>query len=376
MTVYYNNLQVLTYTGDIVNTVFGGNPMVYWGFTASTGGASNFHQFCLDVSDVTVDTTNMITENETCDLSNGSISGISISGGLTPYQWTWNGNPSLNLDTFNIEGGNYQLNVTDGMGCSTNAVITVGDFSAPEIDTSSLVLKNEDCGQENGFIENIVVQSVADTLSYFWNGIASDSLNLNNLSQGSYQLIVLDNNGCRDTLNLSLVDTNYHQIDIGYNTLVLEADEPIDFFETSNDTSVIWNWTFGDDSTSNLSDPTHTYYYAGTYTICLVASNQYGCSDTACIELELEPAEIVVPNIFTPNGDLTNDLFEIKGINDRFGLRIYNRWGNILYDQNPYENNWDGLNLKGNVVHTGTYYYILTNELEDIKRNGSFVLQR
>ena len=46
-----------------------------------------------------------------------------------------------------------------------------------------------------------------------------------------------------DTLNLSLVDTNYHQIDIGYNTLVLEADEPIDFYETSTDSSVIWNWT-------------------------------------------------------------------------------------------------------------------------------------
>ena len=118
------------------------------------------------------------------------------------------------------------------------------------------------------------------------------------------------------------------------------------------------------------------YNYAGTYTICLVASNQYGCSDTSCVELELEPAEIVIPTIFTPNGDLTNDLFEIKGINDRFGLRIYNRWGNILYDQKPYENNWDGLNMKGNNVINGTYYYILTNELEEIERNGSFVLQR
>ena len=74
--------------------------------------------------------------------------------------------------------------------------------------------------------------------------------------------------------------------------------------------------------------------------------------------------------------DLTNDLFEIRGINDRFGLRIYNRWGNILYDQKPYENNWDGLNMKGNNVINGTYYYILTNELEEIERNGSFVLQR
>ena len=127
-------------------------------------------------------------------------------------------------------------------------------------------------------------------------------------------MIVLDNNGCRDTLDLSLVDTNYHQIDIGYNTLVLEAGEPIDFYEITNDTSVIWNWDFGDDSTSNLSEPTHMYNYAGTYTICLVASNQYGCTDTACVELELEPAEIVIPTIFTPNGDLTNDLFEKESI--------------------------------------------------------------
>ena len=83
MTVYYNNLQVLTYNGDIVNTVFGESNGIL-GIYRFNGGASNFHQFCLDVSDVTVDTTNMITENETCDLSNGSISGISISGGLVP----------------------------------------------------------------------------------------------------------------------------------------------------------------------------------------------------------------------------------------------------------------------------------------------------
>ena len=51
------------------------------------------------------------------------------------------------------------------MGCTTNAIIT-GIFQL-RIDTTNLILKNEDCGQENGFIENILVQSVADTLSYF-----------------------------------------------------------------------------------------------------------------------------------------------------------------------------------------------------------------
>ena len=348
--------------------------MVYWGFTASTGGASNFHQFCLDVPDVSIDTTNMITESETCDLINGSISGIAINGGITPYQWTWNGNSSINLDTANLEGGTYQLNVTDGMGCTTNTTITVNDIAAPEIDTANLLLSNEDCGQDNGSIQQIGISSNADTLTYYWNGVVSDSLNLYDLSEGSYQLIVIDNNNCSDTLNLNIVDTNYHQIDIGYSAFVLEADEPIDFYETSIDSSTVWFWTFGDDSTSVLNEPTHTYSYAGIYTICLVASNQFGCSDTACVDIELEPAEIIIPNIFTPNGDLVNDKFEIQGINDRFGIRIFNRWGNLLFEEKPYLNQWDGINNNGSLLNNGTYYYILTNEIDEVKRNGSFML--
>ena len=54
MQVFYNNILVLNYTGDIINNVFNGNSMVYWGFTASTGGASNFHQFCIDTPDLLI----------------------------------------------------------------------------------------------------------------------------------------------------------------------------------------------------------------------------------------------------------------------------------------------------------------------------------
>ncbi len=117
MNVYYNNFLVLSYTGDIINNVFNGNPMVYWGFTASTGGASNFHQFCIDVPDLIIDSSNLIIEGEKCDQENGSIFGINISGGINPYSWTWNNTNSISLDTFNLNGGNYNLQITDGMGC-------------------------------------------------------------------------------------------------------------------------------------------------------------------------------------------------------------------------------------------------------------------
>ena len=217
MNVYYNNFLVLSYVGDIINNVFNGNPMVYWGFTASTGGASNFHQFCIDVPDLTIDSSNLIIESEKCDQENGSIFGINISGGMNPYNWTWNNINSLNLDTFNLNGGNYNLQITDGMGCLASHSFHVPDLSGPFIDSSNLILKNEDCGKGNGSISNISINSVADSLQFFWNNLLNDSINIENLSANNYQLVVIDNFNCSDTMNFIIIDTNYHNISIGYN---------------------------------------------------------------------------------------------------------------------------------------------------------------
>ena len=377
--VYYNNLMVLTYTGDIINNVFSGDPLVYWGFTASTGGASNFHQFCLDVPDVIIDNSNLVLEDEKCDLQNGSITGLNISGGIPPYSWTWNGNNSLNTDTSNLVSGNYSLDVIDGLGCATAQTFIIDDLAAPIIDTSNLILKNEDCGQQNGAIQNLNIISNADSLQYFWNGILNDSLDINNISANNYQLIAIDNNNCSDSVIFIIYDTNYHNILVGYYALSLEVDEPIDFYETmtlDSSISTNWSWTFGDGSTSNLSNPRHSYAYSGEYTICLNSTNEYNCSDSNCITIELLPVEIIVPNIFTPNSDNINDEFEIIGINDRYQIQIFNRWGQIVFEQNPYNNNWEGINVNGQPLNNGVYYFLLKNTAENIEKKGNFRLTR
>ncbi|MFL2585105.1 MAG: lectin-like domain-containing protein [Parvicellaceae bacterium] len=379
LNVYYNNLMVLTYSGDIINNVFGGDPLVYWGFTASTGGASNFHQFCLDVPDVIIDNSNLVLEDEKCDQQNGSITGLNITGGIPPYSWTWNGISSINTDTSNLESGNYSLDVIDGLGCATAQTFIIEDLAAPVIDSSNVFLKNEDCGQQNGYIQNLSIISNADSLQYFWNGILNDSLDINNVSANTYQLIAIDNNNCSDSVTFIISDTNYHNILVGYYALSLAVDEPIDFYETmtlDSSVSTTWSWTFGDGDTSNLSNPTHTYAYSGEYTICLRSSNEYNCSDSNCITIELLPNEIIVPNIFTPNGDNTNDQFEIQGINDRFQIQIFNRWGQLVFEQNPYSNNWEGINKTGQPLNNGIYYYLLKNKVENVEKNGNFRLTK
>jgi gliding motility-associated-like protein len=78
------------------------------------------------------------------------------------------------------------------------------------------------------------------------------------------------------------------------------------------------------------------------------------------------PCEINIPEAFTPDGDNTNDLFIIPGIEDKPGnkLTFFNSWGNVVYYAEGYDNTWNGTANRGIVVGdtklpTGTYYYIL-----------------
>jgi gliding motility-associated-like protein len=77
-------------------------------------------------------------------------------------------------------------------------------------------------------------------------------------------------------------------------------------------------------------------------------------NNVAATVQEVNP--LVIPNIFTPNGDGKNDVFEIPGLNtySENELTIINRWGSNVYQKTNYQNDWAGQGLP-----EGTYYYLL-----------------
>lgn len=69
---------------------------------------------------------------------------------------------------------------------------------------------------------------------------------------------------------------------------------------------------------------------------------------------------IVIPNTFTPNGDGCNDVWNIKSLIDFPDciVRIYTKYGNLIYQSRGYSRPWDGT-VNGSAVPVGTYYYII-----------------
>lgn len=120
-----------------------------------------------------------------------------------------------------------------------------------------------------------------------------------------------------------------------------------------------WTWDFGDGQSSTQQNPTNNYNGSGTYTVTLTATNANGCSDTAqSIITVLEG--ILIPNVFSPNGDGTNDEFYIpnSGLKE-YKIEIYDRWGVKIFESEAPSIHWDGHSTSGMPCTDGTYYYIL-----------------
>jgi large repetitive protein len=87
-------------------------------------------------------------------------------------------------------------------------------------------------------------------------------------------------------------------------------------------------------------------------------------NDTVADWLDTDECDVIVPEGFSPNGDGVNDFFVINNPDGKtIKLTVYNRWGNIVYQADDYQNNWDGTATKGLVIGTelpdGTYFYII-----------------
>lgn len=127
------------------------------------------------------------------------------------------------------------------------------------------------------------------------------------------------------------------------------VDAPLELiFETTNNTSTSFQHT---NSLSGL--------FVGCYAVTVVDSlgNESVFSNISCLET---CPEYELPNVFTPNNDGANDLFIPVNYRfiERIDLKVFNRWGQLVFATEDPNINWDGTNTNGTKLHDGTYYYV------------------
>ncbi len=296
-------------------------------------------------------------------ICNGLSTNLNASGGQS-YSWS----PASGLSNTAIpnpvatptSSTTYTVTVTDVNGCSATDDVAIGIFPSPSVSFSANL--NNGC---EPLTVNFTDNTTPAIQSWQWNfGDPSSSSNTSTVqnpshifvSPGTYNvtLAVTTSDGCQGTYTHSNMITVYPNPTASFTPqpLFCTTDYPINFIDGSSN-AYSWSWNFGDGATSIEQNPSHPYSQIGYHTVWLVVETNKGCIDSTSKEILI--FNIKIPNVFTPNGDGSNDYFVITGIEyvPNCQLMIFNRWGKKIYESSDYKNDWDG----GNSAD-GVYYYI------------------
>jgi gliding motility-associated-like protein len=122
-------------------------------------------------------------------------------------------------------------------------------------------------------------------------------------------------------------------------------------------------WLSDNDTLSTSLLPKIIGDKAGEICYTLTVISPIGCviTNEECVIVEGEPLKL--PNLFTPNGDGYND--ELKVLNSDgkvVSIVIYNRWGELVFQEEHYQNDWAGLSRSGRSLSSGTYFVVMKDK--------------
>ncbi len=165
---------------------------------------------------------------------------------------------------------------------------------------------------------------------------------------------------CRDSSVRTVKVIQTPTASFSYNPMPGAAKEPVQFTYTGT-TATQFRWEFGMPiiGSDNIQDPKFAFPSAGFYNVKLWVSNE-GCLDSTEDLIEVVTNDtLIVPNVFTPNGDSINDCFGVVALGiKQFTIYIFNRWGGQVFEGNSVTQVWDG-KYKNNPCPEDVYFYVI-----------------
>lgn len=419
-TVFFDGVQRITHTEDIVTAIFGGDPTnIYWGFTASTGGQNNHQGVCgLNMTILNAPPTavnDALLTNEDTPKSGTTLTNDSDPEGgtiaVTPetkatahgtvtilangtYTYTptkdYNGPDSFTYkvcDNYSTPGcsfGTVNITVTP----VNDAPIAMADnvvVNEDEVLTAPLpgVLSN-DIDVENDALTAILVTSTTRgilVLSSDGSFTYTPEANFNGTDNFTYKVSdgVLTSNIV--TVSITVIPVNdapnavddgpiLHASQLRFSIDVLQNDSDIDNSQSDLTIVSVSAPTFGSVAiVNNKIIYTPAGSNSGLVTFSYTIEDADGLTSEAIVTIEYTYLPLQASEGFSPNGDGNNDTWYIRAIElySDNEVVVFDRWGLLVYRAQHYDNTsvvWDGrANIgqqAGKLLEQGTYFYKVT----------------
>lgn len=206
-----------------------------------------------------------------------------------------------------------------------------------------------------------VTLSGSGAQTYTWTNGVTNGVSFVPSSTQTYTVTGVDANGCQNTDQVIVTVVPYPvaslSSDVTTGNPVLTVN-----FENNSGTAGSYHWDFGNGleyDAQTTAGQQVAYSNPGEYIVVLTAMNGV-CTDTDTLKIEVLPfadPEVIVPNIFTPNGDHNNDTFFITADNVKsMRVTIVNRWGEKMHQYDDVQGFWDGT-VNGNQASEGVYFF-------------------
>jgi len=332
--------------------------------------------------------------NGDCDDNDGTID-ITVTGGTGGYSYNW---ADINTgfepqDRFDLETGSYDLTVTDENGCSA-AVLDINvelifsaDCISADIVADTIFVNETDtfCVDTSELPGNIIsIENVCEDVSGEYVGFevieGTWCVTYLGYEPGTEEacIVICDDLGYCDTttIYITVIDfggpgdpeppiavDDFGSILINQSILIPVLDN--DTLKGSLEDIYLVTHPINGIATLNL-DGTISYRdingYCDSYvpdTFDYAICNPVGC-DTATVNITISCGELLVYTGVSPNGDGVNDVFFIEGIElyPNSIVSVFNRWGNEVFYQKSYKNDWNGT-WKNQPLPDGTYFFVL-----------------
>ncbi len=366
LSAYMDGSLRVTYTGDIVANFLAGDPMVFWGFTGSTGGLNNVQEFCLSIIPGLSANVFDVCEGGDVVFDDESYSAL---GDVVSWSWDFGNGTTSSLETPGAitfqNAGTYNVvqTIVDAAGCDASDSLEITVHPNPEADFDV----SEVCEGEPTLFTDQSSVSAGSITTWDWdfgdtNTDTGNSASNSYASAGNYtaSLLVTSDEGCVDSAEAAVVvfenpvaeaTHEANSLDVIFNTDLLNGEEAEWIVLDTSYLGANLNYTFPD---------------SGWYDITLVVTNANGCLDTFMYSVYVEGVpEYEVPNVFTPNGDDLNERFQpFTYAMTEANMKIFNRWGRPVFKYEglipPIDSwGWDGTINGGAKAAEGTYYFVL-----------------